>query len=253
MYKTSSTYAFTLIELRIVIAIIAILAAILFPVFTQAREDAHKVVCLYNMRLIGLATRMYMIDYDEKFPQAKQTDANPVVDDNAGQIENPDYGSVFAHILPYTGHGGKSTEDQLLQQKLFSCPSYPNPFDPNCPNVINIGGPHVISYLVNAYFLWGLSDAGVRNTSNTILFAERRSIAAGDPIHPPYCDDIFHPWFYPPINEVVPANEMDAVTGAIATSRHNGGTNFVYTDGHSSWKMYCQVFEPPLINFFKPS
>jgi prepilin-type N-terminal cleavage/methylation domain-containing protein/prepilin-type processing-associated H-X9-DG protein len=57
--------AFTLIELLVVIAIIAILAAIIFPVFAQARGSARKIACLSNLRQIGTANLMYASDYDD--------------------------------------------------------------------------------------------------------------------------------------------------------------------------------------------
>src|SRR5437899_4060683 len=61
---------FTLIELLVVIAIIAILAAILFPVFAQAREKARQAGCLSNTKQIGVAVQMYVQDYDERLPNA---------------------------------------------------------------------------------------------------------------------------------------------------------------------------------------
>jgi prepilin-type N-terminal cleavage/methylation domain-containing protein/prepilin-type processing-associated H-X9-DG protein len=242
---------FTLIELLVVIAIIAVLAAILFPVFAQAREKARQTACLSNMRQIGLATRMYIEDYDEHFPQTKQTDGQPAVDDNAGQIENPDIGSMFAMILPYVARVA-ATEDQMKTQGIYACPSDPNPFDPSCPDVINIGGPHVISYLVNGYFVWGLVDAGVRQPSDTILYAERRSVASPDGTQPPYCDDIFHPWFFPPINAQAPANEMDEYDGAVASHRHTEGAQYIFCDGHAGWKRWTQAWSPPGIDLFTP-
>src|SRR5216110_775224 len=61
--------AFTLIELLVVIAIIAILAAILFPVFAQAREQARKTACLSGQKQNGLSAMMYAQDYDEVYVQ----------------------------------------------------------------------------------------------------------------------------------------------------------------------------------------
>src|SRR6476660_4976416 len=61
---------FTLIELLVVIAIIAILAAILFPVFAQAREAARKVTCLSNMKQLGMGVLMYNQDYDGTYPNS---------------------------------------------------------------------------------------------------------------------------------------------------------------------------------------
>ncbi|MDX1934841.1 MAG: DUF1559 domain-containing protein [Capsulimonadales bacterium] len=70
MYRpvSSPNRAFTLIELLVVIAIIAILAAILFPVFAQAREKARQTSCLSNMKQMGLAWFQYVQDYDETGP-----------------------------------------------------------------------------------------------------------------------------------------------------------------------------------------
>ena len=64
----ASKRGFTLIELLVVIAIIAILAAILFPVFAQARAKARQTACLSNTKQLGLALNMYAQDYDETLP-----------------------------------------------------------------------------------------------------------------------------------------------------------------------------------------
>src|SRR5438128_2166045 len=69
--KRDKRAGFTLIELLVVIAIIAILAAILFPVFAQAREKARQATCLSNFKQIGLGVMMYVQDWDETYPTSR--------------------------------------------------------------------------------------------------------------------------------------------------------------------------------------
>jgi hypothetical protein len=239
--------AFTLIELLVVIAIIAILAAILFPVFAQAKEAAKKTACLSNIKQMGLASVMYLNDYDGKYPQAKATSARPDIDDVDGAIEDPDYGSVFVMIYPYTGNGTITLED-LSRQKLYACPSDPAPFDPTCKQ-INEEAPPVISYLVNAFFVFGLSESQVNQPAGTIYYAERRSQSVNGVDQ--FCDDIYHPWFNAD-NPAAPANEMDALTGAIATTRHSGRSNFTFAEGHAKSLAWGQTYAPPGINQHSP-
>ncbi len=242
-------HGFTLIELLVVVAIIAILAAMLFPVFAQAREKARSITCLSNMRELGMAASMYVDDSDGYYPQSKRTDANPAVDDSTGQIENPDVGSVFAMILPYTSETDSTSESGLPHAKIFACPDDPSPFNPDCnqtdpnnPNApYNPGGPQVISYIVNGYFVWRLNEDKVVAPADCLYFAERRSSASKDPAQS-YCDDIWHPWFNTKTNPA--GDEMDPLNGAMSTNRHAGGANYVFADGHAGWRMWATTLSP---------
>jgi prepilin-type N-terminal cleavage/methylation domain-containing protein/prepilin-type processing-associated H-X9-DG protein len=238
--------AFTLIELLVVIGIIAILAAILFPVFARAKEAGKKTVCLSNIRQIGLATSLYLGDYDGAYPQTKTASEHPDVDDANGSLDDPDYKSVFVLISQYLGP--VLAPDQLKRQRIYACPDDPAPFDEVC-ETINEQAPPVESYLANGYFVFGLKDNNVPNPANTILYAERRSQSA-DGVNQ-YCDYMYHPWFNPS-NPNAPGNDMDAATGAIATERHSSGSNFLFAEGHAKSLRWTQTYAPPTINMHKP-
>jgi prepilin-type N-terminal cleavage/methylation domain-containing protein/prepilin-type processing-associated H-X9-DG protein len=110
--------AFTLIELLVVIAIIAILAAILFPVFAQAREKARAISCLSNMKQIGMAEQMYVQDYDERtFFRANATAPTPwrspaIIPDANLRAQ----ASWWNLLLPY-----------IKNNQIFTCPSDAGP------------------------------------------------------------------------------------------------------------------------------
>jgi prepilin-type N-terminal cleavage/methylation domain-containing protein/prepilin-type processing-associated H-X9-DG protein len=112
--------AFTLIELLVVIAIIAILAAILFPVFAQAKEAAKKTSCLSNMKNIGLALFMYTGDSDDMYPQSQYGDYTHAV---------AAYPQVtwYVEIFPYVKNGSQDKGNingtsVVISNGIFSCP-----------------------------------------------------------------------------------------------------------------------------------
>src|SRR5437867_12055333 len=100
----SDRRGFTLIELLVVIAIIAILAAILFPVFAQARDKARQTACISNMKQIGLGLTMYAQDYDETLPVAND------------QVENFALPTARANFLG-------SLIPYIKSKPIFACPA----------------------------------------------------------------------------------------------------------------------------------
>jgi len=111
---------FSLVELLIVIAIIGVLAALLFPVFSRARESARGTTCLSNMKQIGIALALYQQDYDETFPMNRFPDET-----------HPLQGCVNTPGVPYPLGGLEETRvnwrrvllSYLKNKQVYACPS----------------------------------------------------------------------------------------------------------------------------------
>ncbi len=158
--QRKSTYpAFTLIELLVVIAIIAILAAILFPVFAQAREKARQISCLSNMKQLGLASTMYTQDWDE----------NMVPEDNYLGTNDSNFAFWIQLLYTYTKNAqmtkcpSNPNKDQQFCQDCAADPPYP-------PFYISYG----INWRVSHNLFSGIASplAGVDKPAGKIHFGE---------------------------------------------------------------------------------
>jgi len=107
--KQNNRTGFTLIELLVVIAIIAILAAILFPVFAQAREKARQTGCINNNKQLATGVMMYQQDYDELMPrfETRVSEETPLTATNRQ--------TVFIFCQPY-----------IKNKQLLRCPDQPD-------------------------------------------------------------------------------------------------------------------------------
>lgn len=224
--------AFTLIELLVVIAIIAILAAILFPVFAQAREQARKTSCLASQKQNGLALMMYAQDYDETYSQ--------IGDWN--QRRAPYHGGVLnwtALIQPYV---------KSYEMVEFGCPSarykrspwgeMPDPNDGNRPAdptrgpeysgnhmVLGLNGPAWGSYMTVAM-------ADIKQPAETIAISECGTVDTYQRFGT-YWTPYWHTYYYYDMEPFFGADTWWRPPVAHNTRANDGGMNCVFADGHA--------------------
>ncbi|GAB4466179.1 MAG: hypothetical protein OHK0029_37310 [Armatimonadaceae bacterium] len=213
---------FTLIELLVVIAIIAILAAILFPVFAQAREKARQTACLSNMKQMGLAVMQYVQDYDERYPLVHGS--FPL---NGVTYTRP---AEYLLIYPY-----------IKNVDVWRCPSAGQNEGAGWPDDTAdlFGVPRANGRRFQYGYNWGpLIYAGggmldrVQVAANGVNFQAGRSLAA---VVAP-ADTFLYSDSYDTYRPTNGADwNLDSYTGGNRNSsvRHGGRWNVCYADGHA--------------------
>jgi prepilin-type N-terminal cleavage/methylation domain-containing protein len=191
---------FTLIEVLVVIAVIAILAGIMFPVFSQVREKGRQVMCLSNQKQIGMALRMYQQDYDGRNMHSNDCDYWPVWVNS--QLILGNYMRNFA---------------------VWRCPS-----DRGLSPVVNQQDPCFYRFFSYSFNRWmdGRLDGVIDNSAQHVVFFDGNEHDGGSEGN---CD-----WPIVESEQDWPCWEVDPEY-LPGFTRHSGGFIATYHDGHARW------------------
>jgi prepilin-type N-terminal cleavage/methylation domain-containing protein len=209
---------FTLIELLVVIAIIAILAAILFPVFAQAREQARKTTCLNHAKQIGIGLAMYRQDWDGGGPFGGW----PVSYSGGANVHSPT--SKYHEDWQFT------LQPYVKNAQMFRCPSDKVPYD-----------KRPISYLYNNNLNADhkpVVEAAVENTSDVVCIWEGFGPSASSQEKaPPVLVAAFPPTAF---REYTTWGTNGALLASanVGLPRHQEGGNAIYFDTHAKYVRY---------------
>ena len=220
--------AFTLIELLVTIAIIAILAAILFPVFARARENARRASCMSNLKQIGLGIMQYTQDYDERYPPAF------VWDSSSGKPTALDTDS--SHPSGYFTINNASTQGHYQSWMDIIFPYVKSVQIFVCPSVSDIGAPPAIipHYGYSSAFGGYYSDASYYTSSYTAW----KPIALAQINRPSeiiMVMDYNNTWINIRANPASASSWANTPSLQYVIAPHLDGGNQVFADGHAKW------------------
>jgi prepilin-type processing-associated H-X9-DG protein len=190
------------VEILVVLAVIALLAALLLPVLARTRESARRIACASHLRQVGIALQAYVDDHDGFYPVSLLT-APAETDMEEGESSSDWEDAIEAYFQ---------------SEPIFRCPSDPSPAE-----------FFEMSYALNASFAAVLHETAITYPAETIVVADRRNTLLNQDRPALF---VWWEWqgnLWPPrlLPDPTPSASRD-----LALERHGDGLNFLFSDGH---------------------